>query len=64
MKTDDREPVTRIDEALDLLPRDIEPPRDLWPAIEARLEPRAASAGAVAGHGSRPQECCSSSAPR
>ena len=45
MKTDDREPVTRIDEALDLLPRDIEPPRDLWPAIEARLEPRAVRGG-------------------
>ena len=41
MKTDDRDPVTRLDEVLDLLPRDIEPPRDLWPAIEARLEPRA-----------------------
>jgi hypothetical protein len=40
MKTDDREPVTRLDEVLDLLPRGIEPPRDLWPAIEARLEPR------------------------
>lgn len=45
MKTDDREPVTRIDEALDLLPRDIEPSRDLWPAIEARLEPRVVRGG-------------------
>jgi hypothetical protein len=44
MKTDDREPVTRLDEALDLLPRSIDPPRDLWPAIEARLEPRPAPA--------------------
>jgi hypothetical protein len=41
MNKDDREPVTRVDEALDLLPRDIEPPRDLWRGIEARLEPRA-----------------------
>ena len=40
MKSGDREPVTRLDEVLDLLPRGIEPPRDLWPAIEARLEPR------------------------
>jgi hypothetical protein len=31
---------TRLDEALDLLPRDVEPARDLWPAIESRLEPR------------------------
>lgn len=45
MKTDDCDPVTRIDEALDLLPRDIEPPRDLWPAIEARLEPRVVRGG-------------------
>jgi hypothetical protein len=44
MKTDDREPVTRFDEVLDLLPRSIDPPRDLWPAIEARLEPRPAPA--------------------
>ena len=40
----DRDPVTRLDEALELLPRSIEPPRDLWPAIEARLEPRPAGA--------------------
>ena len=45
MKTDDREPVTRLDEVLDLLPRHIEPPRDLWPEIESRLEPRAARRG-------------------
>ncbi len=44
MKTGDRDPVTRLDEVLDLLPRGIDPPRDLWPAIEARLEPRAAPA--------------------
>ena len=29
-----------LDTALDALPRSIEPGRDLWPAIEARLEPR------------------------
>jgi uncharacterized membrane protein YdfJ with MMPL/SSD domain len=44
MNQDDREPVTRVDEALDLLPRDIEPPRDLWSGIEARLEPRSVRA--------------------
>jgi hypothetical protein len=31
---------TRIDDALTLLPRAIEPARDLWPGIEAQLEPR------------------------
>lgn len=30
---------TRLDDALDRLPRGIEPARDLWPAIAARLEP-------------------------
>jgi hypothetical protein len=30
----------RVDEALARLPREVEPPRDLWPAIEGRLEPR------------------------
>lgn len=33
------------DTALGALPRDIEPERDLWPAIEARLEPRDVRAG-------------------
>jgi len=36
---------TRLDDALDHLPRGIEPERDLWPSIEARLEPRARPAG-------------------
>lgn len=40
----DRDPLARLDETLDLLPRGIEPSRDLWPAIEARLEPRPARA--------------------
>jgi len=31
---------TRLDDALGSLPRSIEPGRDLWPAIDARLEPR------------------------
>ena len=44
MKPVGSDPVTRLDEALDLLPRGIEPPRDLWPAIEARLEPHPARA--------------------
>jgi hypothetical protein len=30
-----------LDDALASLPRSIEPPHDLWPAIEAQLEPRA-----------------------
>jgi hypothetical protein len=36
---------TQLDDALDRLPRGIEPGRDLWPSIEARLEPRAGHAG-------------------
>ena len=40
MKPVGNDPVTRLDEALELLPRGIEPPRDLWPVIEARLERR------------------------
>jgi hypothetical protein len=35
----------RIDAALARLPRGIEPPRDLWPAIEDGLEPRAGRPG-------------------
>lgn len=31
---------SRIDEMLGSLPRDIEPQHDLWPAIEARLDPQ------------------------
>lgn len=42
----DRNPSTSpLDTALDALPRGIEPGRDLWPAIEARLEPREVHAG-------------------
>lgn len=36
---------TPFDAALDALPRSVEPERDLWPAIEARLEPRDVRAG-------------------
>ena len=42
MKDTGHEPGARVDQALDQLPRGIEPARDLWPAIEARLEPRGA----------------------
>jgi hypothetical protein len=43
MTTDDRrEPPGSLDAALERLPRSIEPGRDLWPAIEAQLEPRLA----------------------
>jgi hypothetical protein len=44
MKPVGSDPVTRLEETLDLLPRGIEPPRDLWPGIAARLEPRRARA--------------------
>jgi len=41
MTTDDRrKPPESLDAALERLPRSIEPGRDLWPAIEAQLEPR------------------------
>ena len=39
-KPHDREPGT-LDTALDALPREVPPGRDLWPGIAARLEPRA-----------------------
>ncbi len=45
----------KLDEALDRLPRDVPPDRDLWPAIATRLEPavveppRAAKSGAWTG---------------
>jgi len=38
-----RESGGRLDEALELLPREVEPERDLWPAIEAELEPHASA---------------------
>jgi hypothetical protein len=42
----DRNPsATPLDTALDALPRSLEPERDLWPEIEARLEPREVRAG-------------------
>jgi len=47
--TADRDPRTLpargLDAALDALPRDIEPGRDLWPSIEAQLGPRGERAG-------------------
>jgi hypothetical protein len=45
MKPERTDPTTRLDDALDQLPRGIEPARDLWPAIEAQLEPRDGRAG-------------------
>lgn len=42
MTTDGDAPLRGVDEALAGLPRSLEPARDLWPAIEAQLEPRAA----------------------
>jgi len=41
MNSDRTDPATRLEDALSRLPQCVEPPRDLWPAIEARLEPRA-----------------------
>jgi hypothetical protein len=37
--------VRGLDAELDALPRDVEPERDLWPSIEAQLEPREGRAG-------------------
>lgn len=43
MTSEDRpEPRDSLDAALERLPRSVEPGRDLWPAIEAQLEPRRA----------------------
>lgn len=40
--TDPRETVTEsLDAALQALPREVQPGRDLWPGVAARLEPRA-----------------------
>jgi len=44
MSRDSADPASRLDEALARLPRGIEPGRDLWPAIEPRLEDRAVRA--------------------
>jgi len=44
MSSERHDPPTGLDDALGRLPQGIEPPRDLWPAIEARLEPRAPGA--------------------
>ena len=40
MSHDRNASTTPLDTALDAMPRSVEPERDLWPAIEARLEPR------------------------
>ena len=42
MTIDGDAPLRGVDEALADLPKSLEPARDLWPAIEAQLEPRAA----------------------
>jgi uncharacterized protein YhaN len=42
MTTGNEDRDARLDEALARLPRAVEPARDLWPDIEARLEPREA----------------------
>ena len=44
MSSERHDSPTGLDDALGRLPQGIEPPRDLWPAIEARLEPRAPGA--------------------
>jgi hypothetical protein len=44
MNTDRSDQPHRFDDALARLPRSVEPARDLWPAIEARLEPQAGAA--------------------
>ena len=45
MSPDQNAPPPSLDAALDALPRSIEPGRDLWPDIEARLESREVRAG-------------------
>jgi uncharacterized membrane protein YdfJ with MMPL/SSD domain len=45
MNPDRQDPPSSLDAALDALPRSIEPGRDLWPAIEARLESREVRGG-------------------
>ena len=45
MNTDRSDEPVRLDDALARLPRSVEPTRDLWPAIEARLEPQAGATG-------------------
>jgi hypothetical protein len=45
MNHDRNASTTPLDTALDALPQSLEPERDLWPAIEARLEPREVRAG-------------------
>lgn len=43
MTHDGPDATKRLDEALERLPRDVDPRQDLWPAIEARLEARGAA---------------------
>jgi hypothetical protein len=40
MTMERKDSAARVDEALGRLPQGIEPVRDLWPEVEARLEPR------------------------
>ena len=45
MTTDDRDATKRLEEALERLPREVDPVQDLWPGIEARLSLREARTG-------------------
>jgi len=45
MNTDRSDETAHLDDALARLPRSVEPARDLWPAIEAQLEPQAGAGG-------------------
>jgi hypothetical protein len=47
MTSHDDAAARRLDETLAGLPRSLEPGHDLWPAIEAQLEPRESRAGRV-----------------
>jgi hypothetical protein len=51
--SDPRNPQSRKVASLRELPQSIEPPRDLWPRIEARLEERHPAAPAAPGAGAR-----------
>jgi hypothetical protein len=50
----DHDPSARLDAALQALPRDVAPPRDLWPDIAARIEAERANLPAGSAANGRP----------
>jgi hypothetical protein len=51
--SDMKEPISQPVEGIQELPRSIEPGRDLWPGIEARLAPRSPATTRASGRASR-----------